>query len=78
MPREYGHDEIVTDIDKALIDIINEILNDLHQNKNLQNDIIFLSKIEQLKNLLKDNRYELIRRINRSPAEGVKERPDIE
>jgi len=78
MPREYGHDEIVTDIDKALIDIINEVLNDLHQNKNLQNDIIFLSKIEQLKNLLKDNRYELIRRINRSPAEGVKERPDIE
>jgi hypothetical protein len=78
MPREYGHDEIVTDIDKALIDIINEVLSDLHQNKNLQNDIIFLSKIEQLKNLLKDNRYELIRRINRSPAEGVKERPDIE
>jgi hypothetical protein len=78
MPRVYGHDEIVTAIDKALIDIIKKVLDEMLQDENLRGDIIFLSKIEQLKDLLVGNKYELIRRINRPPAGGVRERPDIE
>jgi len=77
-PRVYGHDEIVTDVDKALINIINKVLDEISQDENLRRDIILFSKIEQLKNLLAGNKYELIRRINRPPAEGIKERPDIE
>jgi hypothetical protein len=78
MPRVYSHDDIVTDVDKALIDIIKKVLDEMLQDEKLRGDIIFLSKIEQLKKLLADNKYELIRRINRPPAEGIKERPDIE
>jgi hypothetical protein len=78
MPRVYSHDDIVTDVDKALIDIIKKVLDKMLQDENLRGDSIFSSKIKQLKKLLADNKYELIRRINRSPAEGIKERPDIE
>ena len=76
--REYTHDEIVASVDKALIDIAAKVLEELQQDRNLAGDLLLSSRVKQLLSFLRNNRFEMLRRINRPPRRGVKERPDIE
>ena len=61
---KYSHDEILIHVDRALLKVLEEVIDE--------------DKSTEIKVLLKQKRYELVRRVNVSPKKGVSlDRPDI-
>ncbi len=75
MQTNYTHDELTASIDRVLMAIIKDAIENLIPEGDLG---LPYYKIKLLKDSLDKKVYVTVRRINRPPTSGTKEKPDIE
>jgi len=73
----YSHDEILEDVDKILLGVTQKVIDDILKDSQLRGSLL-IHKLKLLKVFMESGQYIHVRRINRPPKIGVKERPDIE
>ena len=73
----YSHDEILEDVDKILLSVTQKVIDDILKDSQLKGSLL-IHKLRLLKAFMESGQYIHVRRINRPPRAGVKERPDIE